>query len=396
MLAKVNATRTFRAFFVVVTAALAFTSCESNATDRSLRNRDGWIGTSDSVGFRIVSDSRTTCADCIEIAPIAILGDMEGPGYVVATDYVVRDSMQNYWVGQYHDMIKVFDSKGNFVRQVGRSGAGPMEFRSPLPIYVDATNRVHILDPANSKETVITSNFSLHAEQRMEVPVWSAVPLLDGGYVVNAVVQTSSAIGLPLHVVKGPDILHSFGRSGDAIVNPAKLYRVLASDDSGRIYSASYYRYAIDVWREDGSRITGFRGPDFSEPGEPRPGLYADDNPPRSKIVAMHVDDSQRLWLLISVRRNNWRENMKEARGPNGQLGLMPIDDNLGRLFRTRIEVIDLSSGSIVARTERDEYFDAFLGDGSLLEDRYNSDGTPQVAVWKARFTGKSQRKEGA
>ncbi|MGH8647606.1 MAG: 6-bladed beta-propeller, partial [Gammaproteobacteria bacterium] len=136
------------------------------------------------------------CSECIDINPMAVLGDAAGPGYVVATDFVVRDSSRRFWVGQYHDMIKVFDQTGKFLRQVGRAGGGPMEFRSPLPIYVDGASRVHVLDPGNSKETVITSAFSLHNEQRMDVAVWGAVPLLDGsGYIVNAVVQTSSGIG---------------------------------------------------------------------------------------------------------------------------------------------------------------------------------------------------------
>lgn len=331
------------------------------------------------------------CSECIVINPVAVLGDVAGPGYVVATDYVVRDSAGKYWAGQYHDMIKVFDQTGKFLRQVGRAGGGPMEFRSPLPIYVDGAGRVHVLDPGNSKETVITSDFRLHDEQRMDVAVWGAVPLLDGsGYIVNAVVQTSSGIGLPLHIVKDSQIVGSFGRSGDAIVHPSKLLRMMAMDDSGRVYSASYYKYAIDVWRSDGSRVTGYRGPEFSEPGEPRAGLYGDDNPPRSKIVAMYVDDPRNMWLLISMRRDDWRKFMKEVRGPDGKVGLMPIGDNLAPIFRTRIDVVDLSTGSIVGRTEREEYFDAFLGDGSLLEDRYTKDGTPQVAVWKARFKSRT------
>ena len=99
----------------------------------------------DSSSVRVLTESPSACRDCIHLEQLVVMGDIAGPGYLGWTRSVTRDSVGNYWVG-YRDALKVSDAAGNFVRQVGRVGGGPMEFGRPKPSHTDADGRVHVLD----------------------------------------------------------------------------------------------------------------------------------------------------------------------------------------------------------------------------------------------------------
>lgn len=333
--------------------------------------------------IQLLTNQKPVCETCIHVEPTVALGDADGPGYVVATDWVVRDSLGRYWVGQYRDMIKVYDSTGRYVRQVGRPGAGPLEFRTPLPVVTDSGGRVHVVDPGNARVSVIGPDFALAQEYRLPLSVWHAASLPDAdSYVLNAAISTADGIGLPLHIVRRSAIVRSFGMSGTGVVNPSRLYRLLATDRLGRIYAAWPYEYVIEVWNDAGSLMRRLEGPAVSE-GQPRGGVYSDRNPPLSRIAALRVDASNRLWLILSMRRADWRAGMRELRLSGGRVALEPLNDDWGLIYRTEIHVIDLLSPAQIGRTIREEYIDAFVGDGLVLEDRVSDDGTPRLVVWK-------------
>ena len=174
-----------------------------------------WSDVTDSTAARTLVESPSICNDCIVVEQVVVMGDTAGPGFVVEAMSATRDSLGNYWVGQA-DAVKVFDAAGRFVRQVGRAGQGPMEFgRFPAPLYTDADGRVHIMDRRNIRETIVGPKFELFADRRLPGLVQAAAPLANGRLVVNLLLPTNGSAGFPLHIVEGPEVLHSFGGSVD-------------------------------------------------------------------------------------------------------------------------------------------------------------------------------------
>ena len=49
----------------------------------------------------------------------------------------------------------------------------------------------------------------------------------------------------------------------------------------------------------------------------------------------------------------------------------------------SRLDVVDLERARILASVDRSELFYGFLGD-SLLEARFDLNGTPRVGIWTA------------
>lgn len=365
---------------IIAGAMGSVTGCESSRSQR----RD-WTNVTDSVEVRIVVESPTICAACIVLERVAVLGDTKGPGFVEWTQYVTRDSLGNYWVGQ-NGPAKLFDSTGAFVREVGRPGGGPMEFGSSSPVYSDANSRVHILDPINLRATVVGPNDELYAESRLPRYFNTAIAVSDGAaYLLNVFMPTSEAIGFPLHIVEGSEIRHSFGVAPSEKtppLNPFNSRRVLAGDASNHVFSAPFYEYFVEVWTTNGRRVTGFKGPTLNDK-PPVPGSSTLENPPPNQLWAIRVTTDSLLWIVTSWLKPDWRDRVEEIVRPNGSVGIRAFDDDPRFLFTSRIEVINLNSASIVARDNGEELITAFVGDGLGLETRYLDDGTPQLNIWR-------------
>ena len=342
-----------------------------------------------------LQDSTTTvdiletaaCTSCITVERVVALGDTAGPGYINWSRYATVDDSGNYWVGQQQEgVVKVWDAEGRFLRQLGRRGDGPMEFQRPAPVRTDGEGRVHVFDLDIGRETVVNADFSYHSDRSI-YPGYAhlAVPLgEDGRYLLNMGTSRAGLVGIPLHIVDVSGVLHSFDRMA-GLDAPGSSPRVLAVDRQKRIYSAHPYYYLIQIWSESGRRILGLRGPRLND-REPSREPRSPDNPPRNGMYAMQVDDQQRLWVVSSTRKDDWQDHMEYRVMPSGRIAYGPIDDDMKAIFEMRIDLIDLASGSLIATGRHDALFEAFAGDGLIIETVENERAYPQMVVWRLGF----------
>ena len=342
----------------------------------------------DSTATVDILESSEMCADCITVDRVVALGDTAGPGYITWSRYAAVDDAGNYWVGQQQEgVIKVWDAEGRFLRQVGRRGDGPMEFHRPAPVRTDSEGRVHIVDLDIGRETIVNADFSYHSDRLLD-PGGShlAVPLGDDGrYLLNRARMTTQRVAMPLHIVDGPNVLHSFDRMA-GLDAPGYAHRVLAVDRQKRIYSARFDDdYLIQVWSDSGRRILGLSGPVLNE-REPSREPWSPDNPPRNRIFAMQVDDQQRLWVISSARKDDWQDRMEYRAMPNGRVAYVPIDDDMKAIYEMRIDLIDLANGSLIATRRHDALFEAFIGNGLVIETVENERDFPEMVVWRLGF----------
>lgn len=341
----------------------------------------------DSTATVDIHETPATCAGCITVDRVVALGDTTGPGYINWSIYGAVDDSGNYWVGMPQEsIVKVWDAEGRFLRQVGRSGDGPMEFQRPAPVGADGEGRMHVVDLATGRETVVKADFS-HDSDRLLFPGFYhlAVPLgQDGRYLVNTTRTRAGSVGAPLHIVDGLDILHSLDRM-EGLDAPGFAPRVLAVGRDARIYSTRAGDYLIQIWSDSGRRILGLRGPRLNEREASRE-PWSLDNPPRNQIFAMQVDGERRLWVIGHVRRDDWRDHMEPRVMPNGRVAYVPTDDDWRNIFEMRIDLIDLASGSLIATRRHDALFEAFIGDGLAIENVETEPGYPEMVVWRIGF----------
>ncbi len=337
-------------------------------------------------------DSVDVCRDCVRFSPAVELGTNEDRGFLQedgTIDDIVRDAAGNYWVGQTTS-VHVYSPDGAFIRSVGRAGEGPLEFQYAQPAHADRSNGVHIFDPLNLRISVVGPDFALLDERPLPAPTMDMAPLDDGdSYVVQSWIPAAGKIGHPLHVVKGRNVLHSFGvpaherTQGDALT-PMSARRVVAVGSQEHVFSAGYWEYSVDVWERDGTFIKSIRGPTLN-PQELIPGPYSFDNPPRNQVFALHADDLGQLWVLMYVRRPDWKDNVTEQLGPNGALSLHMNDGTARSMYFSRVDVIDVKSCRLVASAARPGFFNGFLKDGEMTELTWYQGYLPRIQVWQVR-----------
>ena len=341
----------------------------------------------DSTATVDILESSAMCSDCITVERVVALGDTTGPGYINWSIHAAVDDAGNYWVGQQQEgVVKVWDAEGRFLRQVGRRGDGPMEFHRPAPVRTDSEGRMHIVDLDIGRETVVNADFSYHADRLLD-PGGShlAVPLGDDGrYLLNRARMTTQRVAMPLHIVDGPDVRHSFDRMA-GLDATGFAPRVLAVDLDARIYSTREGDYLIQVWSDSGRRILGLRGPTLNEREAAR-GYWSPDNPPRNRIFAMQVDGERRLWVIVHVLKNDWQDHMDHRLLPNGRMAYGPTDDDMKAIYETRVDLIDLASGLLIARRRHDALPEAFVGAGLLIENVETELSYPEMVVWRLGF----------
>ncbi len=364
-------------------AAAVLTGACSDANEPP---RGSWEGIDSSATIPLLN-ARSICQHCIHLERIVVLGDTIGPGYVEHVRDVIRDHRGRYWVAGTN-AVKVFDHLGRHVRTVGRRGRGPLEFRFPRPVYSDASGNVHIIDPPD--EAIVDAAMRLVEIRRLPGAVLAMAPLPDfDRTVVNMWSRTASLIGLPLHIVNGSEIIHSFGVSSTKDTPPMTALssrRVVAVGRTGRVHSAPWYDYLIELWTSSGRRIIGFEGPVLNSV-EVRPGRNTLENPPPNKILAIQEDSLGRLWVVRSQRRGDWQHAVSEVVDERGRIGLALKE---GRsVYDGRIDVIDLTNATIVATWQGEARLVSFVDDGLALEDHSLEDGTPQLVVWRVEFESK-------
>lgn len=352
-----------------------------------------WLNPSDSLGVRTLLVTDSICLDCIELTRVALLGDTIGPGYLEYSEDVVVDEKGRFWVGQ-RGHIKVFDSVGVFLDQVGRQGEGPMEFLHAAPFHLDPDGTVYVFDRRMPRITRIRSDFSLDGTATLPALPITIIPLPQGRYCANFFSPTPERIGQPLHIIDGERITHSFGQEmgdGPKPVGGLELLRLVTADDQGRIFSARRDSYSLEVWSAEGRRITGFIGPVLNEQ-EPLPGPITRDNPPLNKLLNIRLDKSGLLWVTSLRSKLDWMDFAEEVVRADGRIVFSPRDGNAFSLADGRIDVIDPESGKIIARSEEDEIFHAFLNDGRLLSYQLTKVGVPQLEVASVRFHDPRER----
>lgn len=346
-----------------------------------------WAQSGDSLKRRVVVDDRRICTTCVRLVELVVLGDSIGDGFIQPSRVVTQDSLLRFWVAQ-GESVKVFDHEGRFLREVGRAGEGPSEFAAVTFAHTDERGRVHILDSSNLRESVFDERLNLLDDARLPaIGFMYNVAALADGYVVNAWAATADMIGLPLHIVRDGQVIRSFGATeATGPLDAFRSIRILATDGAGTIASAQRFAYSVEVWNASGDRLYEFRHERALNRHEVRQALYnVTDNPIPHEIRAIRLDEVGRLWVLLRLMRDGWERHFEPRVYADGQVGLQRrADVARDSVYVSRLDVVSLQSGTVMARQELPGLFDAFVGDDLLLEQRFLQHDEPQIVVWQA------------
>ena len=82
------------------------------------------------------------------------------------------------------------------------------------------------------------------------------------------------------------------------------------------------------------------------------------------------------------MMREGWERHYEPREYPGGLVGIRQLPSTtLDTIYESRLDVIDLQSGTVVVRAQLPGLFEAFVGDGLLLEQRELPNAEIQLAV---------------
>jgi hypothetical protein len=307
-----------------------------------------------------------------------------GPGTVDESPYLAFDRRDRLWVGKSAGLV-VYGPDGSYLQTVGRYGPGPGEFSAAGPLAVDSAGNIHVFDPVAFRETIYSDDLKLQSIKPTPLGPTYDVVMGRGSapFAINALLVDPARAGIPVHELAGDSIIRSFGAPDDTVYAPSSiaLKRQLVRLSNGYLVAARRYNYALELFDQNGVRrllihrvgawpsVAGVP-PDYKR-GEKLPGYVQD----------ITVDSQDRVWILSMEPRDDWEKNARDVVYPNGERGVMPTDDG-EPWFRSRIDVIDVKSGALVAEYVTPRQLWGFLGASSLYGYDYTGDGEPQLVVF--------------
>ena len=287
------------------------------------------------------------CRDCrIELAHIVTLSDSTDTASVLPNAAGRECMVGKLSTGEYilsgvagGGFLSVYDATGKPVRTIGRKGAGPGEFRSPLRVAVGSGDSLYVLDDANSRIQVVSAGGA-----------YARVFPTRDRYRSFTLLPDDRLLLFRLPKSRNDRLFHGFDREGREVMSFGTPLQpdsaldlenwLVARAPGGRFWTASIWSYELRRWSgPDSLDLAVIRKAEWF----PSPSVFSEDVyvrvPPPPLLLHAWEDDNGRLWTYTAVADPEWRPGMGMRVTPAWQ----------EKVFDTIIEVIDLGSGRLLA-----------------------------------------------
>lgn len=288
------------------------------------------------------------CNDCLfEMTELVRLGDADGPGIIES------DMMQAAWDEELGYLlypmggsgIKIFDHDGTFMREIGREGDGPGEFRSIGGLDV-IDGRIVVLDLTKGAVVILSSAGEYITQHPYRFPEGGPfTPVGQNRIVVIANTWRARVIEHPLHLMdlSTGAVTLDFGaaNAGDEVTglqwNFGQRVAWSVLSRPGTVWWGWIATPAVQEWSVDGELLRDFDGdlPWFPE-------IYETPDrarePPETLLNGLALEGDETLWMMISTADPEWDE-VPMVQGRGGPHPAPGTDDD----YRdTRLDVFNL------------------------------------------------------
>jgi hypothetical protein len=122
----------------------------------------GWEAAVDTIGDTVVvrTVSGSVWGDTATLVPEVSIGMLEGPDeYLIGNprSFAVNSEGMIYLLDRQIPVIRMYGPDGDFIRNIGREGGGPGEYKSPGAIAVLRDDRLIVRDPENGRVSLYSA-----------------------------------------------------------------------------------------------------------------------------------------------------------------------------------------------------------------------------------------------
>lgn len=328
-----------------------------------------------------------SCTECVRTETVATMGSPDSVAFGRRDlARIVRSSAGINWIhpAALGYAVAGFDAQDAVERWITRRGDGPREFK-----WVDALalgRGDSLLVFGVGKVNHYTPDGQFVRTARTEAQPMDVAVLKDGAYVIAGRVARPEALGRPLHVF-GPD--DGYRRSlypPDWPEDRSFPPHVLAAAQDGGFWVGEQNRYRLDLLDVAGNhRERVERKAAWFEPYEKWSPPYED--PPLPRLWSAQEDGKGRLWTMLYVADRHFVPLAEPRRDTDLNAPRGPKNPT----FDTVIEVIDLSTGTVVGQRRFDALLGGFLSGQHVVSPDLDARGEQVLRILKLSFVDGSR-----
>ena len=323
----------------------------------------------------------------VVIQEVVRLGGLEDPAGLTSGALVAQMASGDFVVAdpEIGAELMVYGRDGRYKTSIGRYGEGPGEFEWPGGgrLRPAPGGGLLVLDPGNRRLTTLSEDWEfVRATTVGDMFALNFLPLRSGeAFVVAgwADLALDPLVAMTRIIDADGRLLDEFQAVEIDRGMRNMFFFPMSRDREGRVWRALPMAYAIEALdlREavGGARLEG--EPDWFTPGPPAEG-YPVEAPSPSVIAGLRfVDDL--AWIVTSVADERWREAVSDLREE------VPLE--FRRLFDAVIEVVEPSTGALLARGVHDDFL-RWTGDQSFLYAIRDDGLVPQALIFEPSVAG--------
>ena len=271
--------------------------------------------------------------------------------------------------------ILLYDEHGHFIDTLGRSGAGPGEYRRPQLILPYRSDSIIVLDRENGRATVLDSTYRVARSFPMIFPVLWGAALTDGSLAL------AHGTGVP-----GSRVAR-FGPEGESLdEKPWSLEQSrgaafrspwlhVGAEPDGTWWTLSL-NLRFEFRRYDGrdSLLAAWTFPPELLPPYEEDQIRTPTRPPQPSIWSAVMDSRDRLWTFAAIADSQWAEGLgPPQKGEGGQEYHPTIDQDA--VSDALIIVSEAATGRVLASWRLDSLPGAPIEPGVVLDGTEDDDG---------------------
>jgi len=331
-----------------------------------------------------------SCPSCkITIVDEAVLGEGDGPGMLLSLAFVIARSDERYYVAEYdvdRAPIKVFDARGEFEGALGTVGQGPGEYLATNAIRIAPSGNILVFDGGQGRFVVFGPDHVVRRTARLPMgPSFGPLVFGEDRAIFAVRGRTPEVVGYPFHLIRlgqeDGEVVRSFGSQGEQLPGDDYRRRVGPAGDAEAFWAAYRPRVAhrIERWTISGAltkTLVRSEGNWVQELAEASAREYGDALAhARPGVLAVHEGQEGDLWVFTQVP-----DERLPSLAERNDTGRYSVRGTYEMQFDTVVEVFDVESGALLART-RSNYLITPIDASHAAHNIEGPDGDLQVAV---------------
>lgn len=332
------------------------------------------------------------CMDCIRLSRVVTLSGQGRARPIATPPLVVKRNSQGRAYLALEDPMEpplVFAPTGKFHSSLGKLARDDRHFfdRGYLvrPTMVEFTrgDTILVIDEGQQRINIFSPTGTFRYSVPLEIPVALGFGLGNGILVSTDYVASAEVAGFPAHLLsRNGERLVSFGDVETILPDRWRPQFAGVGGGLGTIWLAPRQSYRLQEWDRHGLKVrelvrTAAWFPDS------RGGVVSATKPPPVHIRAIDVDTlNNHMWVFVAVVDPLWKLGIRREESHEGTWYRVFEWETV---FDTQIEVIDLTTNSLLASTRVPQVIGYVPRRGEVASLR-GTYGNAIIDIWRAEL----------